>query len=67
MSSLGEELERMDKQYIWSLANDIKWLVGYEGRNRYNTLPSFKSAVKALSNELTKCKMEYKKEWGRSI
>jgi hypothetical protein len=65
--TIGEELERMDRQYIWALSNDIKWLVGYEGRHKYDMLPSFKSVVVSLSKELTACKRAYKKEWGRAI
>ena len=67
MRSLGEELESMDRKYIYALDNDIKWLVGYEGRHRYDMFPSFKSVVHGLDRELSACKREYKKEWGRTI
>ena len=67
MKSLGEELESMDRQYINALGNDIKWLVGYEGRHKYDTFVSFKSEVVLLSDELRRVKREYKKEWGRVI
>ena len=67
LALLGETLENMDRAYIISLSCDIKWLVGYQGRHKYDLYPSFKEVVVVLDRELRVHKKRYKEEWGRLI
>lgn len=62
--TIGEELQSMDRSYIFTLRNQIKWLVGYEARHRYDVYPTFKSSIVAMSRELRQRIRAFNKEWG---
>lgn len=59
-----EELRQMDLSYIKSLRHGIRFLNGYERRNKYNPVPCFLSEIQALKYELRGRIWKYERDWG---